>query len=245
METDRDANRAGEEYASRRPLHETAPGLADAADTVNPAGSNEGAGNVAETGTTVVGLVAGDAAVLGADQRASVGGGRFVTNKGVRKVEPVHPTGAAALSGTVGHLQQFVRVLRAESRLYAERRDGPPSMSALGTLAASVLRTSGMQVSPLLGGVDADGAHVLELDGGGGVLSDTYAAGGSGMQLAYGVLENEYADDIGLTEAREVAAAAVEHASERDTASGNGVTLATVTVDGVDIDEYAAAEEVA
>jgi proteasome beta subunit len=232
-----DASTADPDRHGRRPLHERDPGLVD--DT----GDGE---NAAETGTTVVGVTTEDAAVLAADQRASVGGGRFVTNKDTRKVEQIHPTAAAALSGTVGHLQQFVRVLRSESRLYADRRGDPPSLTALSTLAGGVLRSSPLAVSPLLGGVDDDqGPAVFTLDGGGGVLVDDYAAGGSGMQLAYGVLEQDYEPGLSPADARRVAARAVESASERDTASGNGVTVATVTREGVDTAEYDAAGEVA
>lgn len=228
---------AGQTRGGRRPLHERDPGL------VEDAGPSADA---AETGTTIVGVTTADAAVLAADQRASVGGGRFVTNKDTRKVEQIHPTAAAALSGTVGHLQQFVRVLRSESRLYADRRGEPPSLTALSTLAGGVLRSSPLAVSPLLGGVDDEhGPAVFTLDGGGGVLTDDYAAGGSGMQLAYGVLEQDYEPDLTPSAARRVAARAVESASERDTASGNGLTVATVTGDGVETDEYNAAGEVA
>lgn len=232
-----DDHTASQTGGGRRPLHERDPGL------VEDSGS---ATDAAETGTTVVGVTTEDAAVLAADQRASVGGGRFVTNKDTRKVEQIHPTAAAALSGTVGHLQQFVRVLRSESRLYADRRGDPPSMTALSTLAGGVLRSSPLAVSPLLGGVDDErGPTVFTLDGGGGVLTDDYAAGGSGMQLAYGVLEQDYEPDLSPSDARRVAARAVESASERDTASGNGVTVATVTRDGVDADDYDAPSEVA
>lgn len=229
------------------PLHESTPEVLDVPeDARGRHGAAESSDSqVAETGTTVVGLVADGSVVLAADRRASVGGGRFVTSKDVRKVEGVHPTAAAALSGTVGHIQHFVRLLRAESRLYEDRRGDPPTMQALSTLAGGVLRQSPLRVSPLLGGVDADGAHVFELDGGGGVLSDAYAAGGSGMQVAYGVLERRYRDDLSIEEARRVAAAAIDGASERDTASGNGFTVATVDAEGVAVEEFAALGEVA
>jgi len=220
------------------PLHETDPSLLGHV----PDGDR---GTVAETGTTVVGLTTDDAVVMAADRRASVGGGRFVTSKRVRKVEPVHPTAAAALSGAVGHIQQFVRTLEAEANLYEDRRGERMTMTALSTLAGNVLRSAPLYVSPLLGGVDADGPQVFGLDGGGGVLSDDYAAGGSGMQVAYGVLERQYESGLSETAARGVAARAIDGASERDTASGNGLTVATVTADGVAVEEYDALEEVA
>jgi proteasome beta subunit len=94
----------------------------------------------------------------------------------------------------------------------------------------------GLPVAPILGGVDGEGGHVYELDGGGSVMATDYAAGGSGMQVAYGVLERRFEPAAALGEATDAAVAAVEAASERDTASGNGVTVATVTDDGVEIE---------
>jgi proteasome beta subunit len=221
----------------RTPLHEQ--------DSLPDPPAEAGGEHAAETGTTVVGLTTDDAVVIAADQRASVGGGRFVTNKDTRKVERVHPSAAVALSGTVGHIQHFTRVLQSESRLYADRRGDPPSTNALVTLAGNILRSAPLRVTPLLGGVDADGPQVYTLDGGGGILADDYAAGGSGMQLAYGVLEQQYESGLGREDARAVAARAVESASERDTASGDGVTVATVTEDGTELADFDAAEEVA
>jgi proteasome beta subunit len=234
-----DAGTASEYARGHPPLHES---NYSTIRQVSPGGEDGGAVN--ETGTTIVGVAAEDAVVLAADRRASLGG-RFVSSKDTRKVEAVHPTGAVALSGAVGHIQQFTRVLRAETRLYENRRDEAPSMDALATLAGNLLRSAPLRVTPLLGGVDDQGAHVYTVDDGGGVLADDYAAGGSGMQLAYGVLEQEYDTDSSVADARTTAARAVENASERDTASGNGLTVATVTESGVEFDEFAGAGEVA
>ncbi len=190
-----------------------------------------------ETGTTVVALTTDDGVVLGADRRASLGG-RFVSNKRVMKIEQVHPTAAMALSGAVGHIQSFTRNLRAEADLYEARRDERMSMGALSTLAGNLLRSAPLHVTPVLGGLDEEGTAVFSLDGGGGVMADDYAATGSGMQLAYGVLEREYDAGATVEEATRTAAQAIESASERDTASGNGLSLATVTGEGVEITEY-------
>lgn len=221
----------------RLPIHEANP------PAVEPTAASVD-GHVTETGTTIVGLTTDDAVVLAADRRASVGG-RLVTNKDTRKVQQLHPTAAAALSGTVGHLQHFTRLLRAEARLYENRRDQALTTSALATLAGNVLRSAPLGVTPILGGVDDSGPAVYSLDGGGGVLSDNYIAGGSGIQLAYGVLEQEYDDGMAASEGRAVAARAVESASERDTASGNGLTVATITSDGVETTDFDDAAEVA
>lgn len=195
-----------------------------------------------ETGTTTVGITADDAVVLAADRRASLGG-RFVSNKDVRKIEQVHPTSAVTLSGSVGAIQLFARSLRAEASLYEARRGQSPSVEALATLAGNLVR--GVPAQVLLGGVDGSGPALFELDGGGSVLPTGYGASGSGMQVAYGHLEDAHADDLTVAEARSVAAQAVASASERDTASGNGVTVAVATADGVETDIHGDADEVA
>ncbi|MFC7142351.1 proteasome subunit beta [Halosimplex aquaticum] len=185
-----------------------------------------------DTGTTIVAVTASDAVVMAADQRMSLGG-RFTANKNVRKISRVHPSAALAISGSVGPAQDAIRSIRAEAGLYESRRGEPMTMQALSQTAGHILR--GLPVAPILGGVDDTGGHVYELDGGGSVMEDAYAAGGSGMQVAYGVLEGRFEPDASRSEATEAAVAAVEAASERDTASGNGVTVATITSGGVEI----------
>lgn len=212
-----------------------------------PTSETAAGGPTYETGTTVVALSAEDGVIMAADRRMSLGG-RFTASKSVRKVSQVHPTAVMAISGTVGPAQSLVQSLRAEASLYRTRHGEPMSMNALSRTASHLVR--GLPVQPLLGGVDVprtsarqtrsddvdEGSHVYELDGSGSVIEDTYAAGGSGLQTAYGLLEGRMAEDLPVPEAREVAIDAVAAASERDTASGNGVTVATITEAGVDIE---------
>lgn len=202
------------------------PGLADLdEETIN------------ETGTTTVGLTTGDAVVLATDMRASLAG-RFVSNKDARKVEPVHPTAAITLAGSVGGAQLFTRNLRAETSLYESRRGEEMSMEALSTIAGNLVGGMGIVVNPILGGIDETGPHVYTVDPAGGVMEDDYTATGSGLTVAFGTLEREYEEDRSIEEATSVAASAVSAAIERDTASGNGVFLATITEEGVDIQGY-------
>jgi proteasome beta subunit len=194
--------------------------------------------NVNKTGTTTIGLTTPDGVVMATDMRASLGG-RFVSNKDVQKVEQVHPTAALTMAGSVGGAQSFIRTIRAEANLYEARRGEDMSMEALSTLCGNFLRGGPFfLVSPILGGVDAEGSHVYSLDPAGGVMRDDYTVTGSGMQMAYGVLEREYSDDLSIEEARAVAARGIKSAVERDTGSGNGIYLAEITEEGVDIEGH-------
>lgn len=190
---------------------------------------------VTKTGTTTVGLTMADGVVLAADRRASLGG-RFVSNKNAVKVEQVHPTAAVTMSGSVGGAQAFIRQLRSEADLYENRRGREMSIDALARLAGNLLR--GKPASPILGGVDAEGPRVFNVDGAGGVLEDDYSATGSGMTVATGALERLYREDLSMDEAVDVASEAVSAASERDTASGNGITVARITEDNVNVQSY-------
>ncbi|MFB6311135.1 MAG: proteasome subunit beta [Salinirussus sp.] len=184
---------------------------------------------VISTGTTTVGIAVADGVVVGTDRRASLGG-RFVANKGVVKVEPVHPSAVLTLVGSVGGAQSFVRTLRSEASLYERRRGRPLSIHALATMAGNFARGGPFfAINPVLGGVDDDGAHVYSIDPAGGVLADDYTVTGSGTQVATGTLEGNYDPDASVEEAADLAARAVAAAAERDTGSGNGVVLATVT----------------
>ncbi|WP_436924292.1 archaeal proteasome endopeptidase complex subunit beta [Halosimplex amylolyticum] len=193
---------------------------------------------VAETGTTTIGITAEDGVIIATDMRASLGG-RFVSNKTVQKVEQIHPTGALTLVGSVGGAQSFIRSLRAEVDLFEARRGEDMSMTALSTLAGNFARGGPFfAINPILGGVDEEGSHVYSIDPAGGVMEDDYTITGSGLTVAYGTLEDRYEDGMSMEEARSAAVAGVRAAAERDTGSGNGVYIAEVTGEGVEIEGY-------
>lgn len=199
---------------------------------------------VNKTGTTTIGITTAEGVVIATDMRASLGG-RFVSNKDVQKVEQIHPTGALTLVGSVGGAQSFIRSLRAEVDLYEARRGENISISALATLAGNFARGGPFfAINPILGGVDEQGHHVYSIDPAGGVMEDDYTVTGSGLTVAYGTLEREYEEGMTNAEARKVAASGVKAAVERDTGSGNGVFLATITDEGVDIKGHKDFDEV-
>ncbi len=199
---------------------------------------------VNQTGTTTIGITTADGVVIATDMRASLGG-RFVSNKDVQKVEQIHPTAALTMVGSVGGAQSYIRSLRAEVNLYEARRGEDISIDALATLAGNFARGGPFfAIHPILGGVDNEGHHVYSIDTAGGVMKDDYTITGSGMTVAYGVLERQYEEGLSNEEAKRVAASGVKAAVERDTGSGNGVYLAEVTEEGVDIQGHKDFDEV-
>jgi proteasome beta subunit len=194
--------------------------------------------NVKKTGTTTIGISTAEGVIVATDKRASLGG-RFVSNKNVQKVEQIHPTAALTLVGSVGGAQSFIRTLKAEVNLYEARRGEHMSMTALSTLAGNFARGGPfLAINPILGGVDEEGSHVFSIDPAGGVMEDDYTITGSGLTVAYGTLEDRYEEDMTNDEAQRVAAAGIKAAAERDTGSGNGIYVAEVTEEGVEITDY-------
>ncbi|ELZ28535.1 20S proteasome A and B subunits [Halorubrum distributum JCM 9100] len=190
-----------------------------------------------KTGTTTVGIKADDGVVMATDMRASLGG--MVSSKDVQKVEEIHPRGALTIAGSVSAAQNLISTLRAETSLYEARRGKDMSMEALSTLTGNLLRSGAFfVVQPILGGVDDEGAHIYSIDALGGTTEEEYTVTGSGSQYALGVLEQEYDDDVTIDEAKTIAAKAIQSAVERDLASGNGINVAVVTDDGVEITRY-------
>jgi proteasome beta subunit len=190
-----------------------------------------------KTGTTTVGLRTEDGAVMATDMRASLG--NMVSSKDVQKVEEIHPTGAMTIAGSVSAAQSLIRSLRAEVRLYESRRGEDMSMTALSTLLSNFLRSGAfLIVVPVLGGVDEEGSHIYSVDALGGMTEENYAVSGSGSQFALGVLEQDYDETLSVEDARTVAIRSVKSAVERDTASGNGINIATVDEGGVEIERH-------
>ncbi|WP_435179028.1 archaeal proteasome endopeptidase complex subunit beta [Halorussus sp. AFM4] len=190
-----------------------------------------------KTGTTTIGLTTADGVVMVTDKRASLG--NMVSSKTAQKVEEVHPTGALTIAGSVSAAQSLIQTLEIETNLYETRRGEDMSMEALSTLTSNLLRSGAfLIVVPVLGGVDEEGGHIYSYDALGGVTEETYSVSGSGSQFALGVLEQDYHEDMGQDEAREVAVRALKSAVERDTASGNGMWLAEIDAEGVEISDY-------
>ncbi len=190
-----------------------------------------------KTGTTTIGVKAEDGVVLAADRRASAG--NMVSSKNVVKIEEIHPTAATTFAGGVSAAQNLLKNVRAEVRLYETRRGKDMSMEALSTLMANLLRSGAFFIAvPLLGGVDDEGSHIYSYDPIGGITEEPYTVTGSGSQFALGVLESSYDESLSTAEARSVVNQSIRAAAERDTASGNGMTIAEVTADGVSMDEY-------
>jgi len=190
-----------------------------------------------KTGTTTLGLTTDEGVILAADKRASLGG-RLVSNKHAQKVFKLDDNIGLTIAGSVGDAQRIVRIMRSQLKLH-KLETKELSLKGAGTLLSNILHNNKMMPFMnqfLMGGVEDGEGTVYSLDPAGGLMGHPdYTATGSGSQMAFGVLEDQYEDGIDHEKGKEVAIQAIKSAIERDTATGNGIMVTEITEDGFKI----------
>ncbi|MCX8195672.1 MAG: archaeal proteasome endopeptidase complex subunit beta [Acidilobaceae archaeon] len=181
------------------------------------------------TGTTTVGLIAGDAVILGADKRATAG--YLIASRRVRKIARITDYAAMTMAGLVADAQALVDFLKEEARLYELETGSRMSVRSIATLLSNILfsyKFFPFLVQVLVGGYD-DRPRLYALDPYGGLTEERFASTGSGSPVAYGVLEENYREDLSVDEAVKLAVSAVRSAMLRDVASGDGVDVVIIS----------------
>lgn len=197
---------------------------------VFPKGSLMEGINVTKTGTTTVGMVCKDGVVLGADMRATMG--HLIGHKETQKLFKIDEHMGLTIAGLVGDAQVLARWLTAEVELYKVKRSADMSVRAAATLMSNIMnqrKFAPFYVQLIIGGVDLEGSHVYSLDAAGGAIPDRYTSTGSGSIFVYGVMEDRYHDDITVQEGLDLAVRGINAAMNRDSASGNGMSVCSIT----------------
>lgn len=181
-------------------------------------------------GTTTIGIVCKDGVVMAAERRATAG--TFIANKATVKLFRIDDNLGLTIAGLVGDAQALVRYLSASVSLYRMRRGSRISVEGASTLLANMLNNN--RYMPfyawfILGGMSQDGPHIFSVDPLGGNIEDNYVSVGSGSTMAYGVLEENYETGLPITEGVDLALRGLTVAMKRDSASGDGYVLSTIT----------------
>lgn len=183
---------------------------------------------------TVVGVRCKDGIVLASDTRGAVY--YLVLSKRVQKVFKLEERIGAAVSGSSGDIQSLVGLLRAEANLYRLSHGRPISTKSLAQMTSNLLH--GRRVFPyivagVISGLDDDGPRLYFLDPVGGKLEEEkFASAGTGSTVAYGVLEQQYRDGMGLDDGAKLAAQSIRTAIERDAATGDKTVVALIDAKG-------------
>ena len=159
-------------------------------------------------GTTTVGLVCSDGIVLTTDTRASMG--YFIASRTVNKIAVIDSHCALTIAGGVADAQYVVDQLKYQSNIYKLEKLQKLPISSAARLTSNLFYSSNHQAAPyyadiLVGGIDMDGPQLYNIDMFGTLTKEEYYSTGSGSPVAYGLLEDEYSEDLSLEEAKIVA----------------------------------------
>jgi len=185
-------------------------------------------------GATTLGVVCSDGVVLASEKRVSYGS--FVVSRVGKKVFKITDRIGAACAGLVSDMQILVREVEAYANLFRLEAKRPMPVRAAAKLMSNLLfshRLTPLITQTIVGGVDDDGASLYVLDVLGSVIPDKYAVVGSGAEIAIGVLEEGYREDMTVEEAKELATRAIKSAVRRDIMSGDGIDFLIITKDGI------------
>jgi len=185
-------------------------------------------------GATTIGVVCSDGVLLAAEKRVSYG--YFVMSRGGKKVFKVTKRIGAACAGLVSDMQILIREVEAYANLFRLDASRPMSVRSAAKLMSNLLFN--MRLFPLItqtivGGVDEEGASLYVLDVIGSLIPDKYAAVGSGNEIALGVLEQGYKEELTMAEAKNLVTRAIKSAVSRDVLSGDGVDFIFITKEGI------------
>lgn len=180
-------------------------------------------------GTTTVAMVCKDGVVMATEMRATMG--TLIAHKRTNKLFKIEDHLGMTVAGLVGDAQTLARYLTAEVNLFRIKNRKPITVNGAATLMANILNGRSYYpywVQLIIAGVDDSGSHVFSLDAAGGSIEDDYVTTGSGSPYVYGVMEDHYKKNMSLEEGVELAVRGISMAMKRDSASGDGINLATI-----------------
>lgn len=185
-------------------------------------------------GATTIGVVCTDGVILASEKRVTYG--HFVMSKGGQKVFKITDQIGVACAGLVGDMQILTREVEAQANLFSMDVGRQISVRAAAKLMANILfnrRYAPLITQTIVGGIDEEGPSLYVLDVLGSLLPDKYAVVGSGTEIAMGVLEDNYKDDMNIADAKILVSKAIRSAISRDAMSGDGIDYLLISKEGV------------
>ena len=184
-------------------------------------------------GTTTVGLKAKDGVVLCADMRASAG--YFIANNNTMKIQKIDDHAGMTMAGGVADAQNITDILRYHANIHRIQKQEPIPIKSLTRLTSLIFhqnRGYPFIADILVGGYDNDGPALFNIDMFGSVEEKIYVATGSGSPVAYGLLEEEFREELTVEEAKVIALRAVKAAIIRNIGTGDGINVSIIDKNG-------------
>ena len=185
-------------------------------------------------GATAIGITYQDGIILAAEKRISYG--NFVVNKNTRKIFPITDQVASACAGMVADMQVLARQVEALAKirkLETRREMATNSVAKLMSVIMFERRYFPLLTQVIVGGVQTT-PEIYTLDPLGSLLPDNYAAVGTGAEMALGLIDAEYKKNMSEDASKKLAIKAIKSSIQRDSASGDGIDVLTITKKGID-----------
>lgn len=185
-------------------------------------------------GATAVGITYQDGIVLAAEKRISYG--NFVVNKNTKKIFTITDQVASACAGMVADMQVLTRQVEALAKIrkLETRRDmATNSVAKLMSVIMFERRYFPLLTQVIVGGVQTT-PEIYTLDPLGSLLPDNYASVGTGAEMALGIMDAEYKKNMSEDTSKKLAIKAVKSSIQRDSASGDGIDVLTITKKGIE-----------
>ena len=176
-------------------------------------------------GATAVGIAFDEGVVFASERRIAYG--NFLVSKNTKKTFQITPRVGAACAGLVADMQILSLQISALAKIRKMeiKRDVPPN--SIAKMMSNMMyerRFFPLLTQVIVGGV-VDKPVIFTLDPLGSVLPDDYAAVGTGAEMALGVLDPQFKENMTEQEAIDLATKAVRSATLRDSFSGDGIDI--------------------
>ncbi len=151
------------------------------------------------------------------------------------KIQQIDDHAGMTMAGGVADAQNITDILRYHANLHRIQKNEPISIKSLVRLSSLIFhqnRGYPFMADILVGGYDNNGPALYNVDMFGSVEEKTYVTTGSGSPVAYGLLEEEYHDDINVQDAKVIALRAVKAAITRNIGTGDGINVSIIDKDG-------------
>ncbi|MER5175877.1 MAG: proteasome subunit beta [Candidatus Nitrosocosmicus sp.] len=186
-------------------------------------------------GTTTCAITCTDGIVLAADTRASAG--LFIADRNVMKIQKVDDHLGMTIAGGVADAQNLVDTMRYNANIYRFSRKEPIPVSSAARLCSNILfnqRYFPLYVQIIMAGFDyrEKEGKIYNIDLFGSMTTEKFISTGSGSPVAYGYLESEYKDRIGVNEAYKLAIQSIAAAIRRNAGTGDSINAVIIDQNG-------------
>src|SRR5207249_10744968 len=155
-------------------------------------------------GATTVGLVCKEGAILGSERRYAYG--TFVMSKVAKKVFKITDNIGVGCAGIIGDMQVLSREALAYMNIFEYERGRAGTVKNAAKLMANLLsarRFSHYLAQTIIADVDNGSPSLYDIDPNQSLLEDKFEPIGTADEVAMGVLESEYREEIGRASCRE------------------------------------------